>query len=468
MRRVFVVILLLAIVVAGIFGFRQLRQQQNQNALSELQTVAYTRSDLTATIGATGVVRSNQSTMLAWETSGTVEDVSIDVGELISTGDVLASLEKTSLPQNVILAAADLANAQQTLDDLLEPPTELELQQAQQAIAKAEESVRDTQRRVTNLQSNARQTDIDQARANVVLAQNKLDHAKKQFEPYEKKPEDNIIRATFQSKLAQAQQEYDNAVALLNNLLGTANPIDLNVAQSDLAVAQAQLADAQDSYQKLLDGPEQKDIDAAQARIDAAQATLDSQSIAAPFEGTITEIEIKPGDQVAPGTAAFRLDDLSHLYVDVQVSEVDINRIEVGQDVVLTFDAILAKEYHGVVTQVALVGTSDQGVVDFTVTVELEDADENVKPGMTAAVNIVVSQLQNVFVVPNRAVRVVDGQRVVYVLRNGSPQPVDVTLGASSDTESQVLDSQLKPNDQIVLNPPAQFDQNGPPPFVQR
>jgi HlyD family secretion protein len=468
MKKVVIILLLVALAAAGWFGYRRFRQQQSQAALSSLQTVAYTRGDLTATIGATGTVRSNQSTQLAWETSGTVEDINIEVGQQVSTGEVLASLAKTSLPQNVIMAAADLADAQQAMDDLLKPPTDLDLKQAQQAIANAEASVRDAEQRVANLQSNARQTDIDQAQANVVLAQNKLDHAKKQFEPYANKPEDNVIRATYQSKLAQAQKEYDNAVSLLNNLLGNANPIDLNVAESDMAVAKAQLADAQDSYQKLLDGPEQKDIDAAQARVDAAQATLEMQHITAPFDGTITEVQIKPGDQVAPGAVAFRLDDLSRLFVDVQVSEVDINRIQVGQEVILTFDAILAKEYHGVVSKVALVGTSDQGVVDFNVTVELKDADAAVKPGMTAAVNVVVSQLQNVYVVPNRAVRVLDGQRVVYVLRNGAPQPVDVTLGASSDTASQVLDSQLRPSDQIVLNPPVQFDQNGPPSFMGR
>jgi multidrug efflux pump subunit AcrA (membrane-fusion protein) len=70
--------------------------------------------------------------------------------------------------------------------------------------------------------------------------------------------------------------------------------------------------------------------------------------------------------------------------------------------------------------------------------------------------------------VPNRAVRVVDGNRVVYVLQNNQPVPVQITLGASSDTMSQVLSGDLKIGDLIVLNPPIQFNSNGgPPPFVQ-
>ncbi len=72
---------------------------------------------------------------------------------------------------------------------------------------------------------------------------------------------------------------------------------------------------------------------------------------------------------MAAGQTAFRLDDLSRLLVDVSVSEVDINSVAVDQPVTLTFDAILGKIYNGKVVEVAQVGTSDQGVVNFKVTV---------------------------------------------------------------------------------------------------
>ena len=71
-------------------------------------------------------------------------------------------------------------------------------------------------------------------------------------------------------------------------------------------------------------------------------------SISSPFAGTITEAQIKSGDKTSPGTIAFQIDDLSHLLVDVRVSEVDINRIQLNQEVTISFDAILNKEYHGV------------------------------------------------------------------------------------------------------------------------
>ena len=113
---------------------------------------------------------------------------------------------------------------------------------------------------------------------------------------------------------------------------------------------------------------------------------------------------------------------------------------------------------------VALAGNVQSGVVNFRVTVELQDADEFVRPALTAAVNLVVTELEDVLLVPNRAVRVVDGQRVVYVLRDAALLPVEVVLGASSETYSELIDGELQAGDSIVLNPPANaFDFSEPP-----
>ncbi len=172
-----------------------------------------------------------------------------------------------------------------------------------------------------------------------------------------------------------------------------------------------------------------------------------------------------PGDLVSVGTVAMTLDDLSRLLVDVEVSEVDINRVAAGQPVSLTFDGIPGRTYTGQVTEVGLTGTLAQGIVNFQVTVEILDADESVRPGMTAAVNIVVEQIEDVLLVPNRAVRVQDGQRIVYVLRNSQSVAVPIVLGASSDAESQVVEGDLAVGDLIVLNPPLELEQGGPGSF---
>jgi HlyD family secretion protein len=470
------------------------------------------RGALAATIGATGTVRANQSANLFWQTSGTVDQVKVGLGEQIERDQELANLAQTSLAQNVILAQADLVNAQKALDDLLN--SQVQSAQALQAVEIAEQALEDAQnpelaqaralkavadaqklveiaeRNLRIAQSNASQSSIDEAQANVTLAKDRLDRAREKYEPYASKPESNVTRATLLSELAAAQQQYDFAVRQLNSLLGTADETDLAVRQADLETAQAQLAeaerewerikdganpadislleaqleDARREWQRVKEGPDPADLAAAQARVAAAQATLDQARITAPFSGLITEVNSKPGDQVSPGTPAFRLDDLSHLWVDVEVSEVDINQVRVGQPAVLTFDAILAKEYQGEVVEVAPVGTEMLGVVNFKVTVELIEPDQDVRPGMTAAVEIIVSQLEDAVLIPNQAVRVEEGKRVVYTLdEDGALVSVAVTLGASSDTYSQLLEGDLEPGNVIVLNPPIDFFSGGPP-----
>ncbi len=101
-------------------------------------------------------------------------------------------------------------------------------------------------------------------------------------------------------------------------------------------------------------------------------------------------------------------------------------------------------------------------MVNFKVTVELTDADEQVKPGMTAAVNIIVEEINEAILVPNRAVRLVDGDRVVYVLVEGEPVKKDIRLGASSDIMSVVLVGDVKEGDLVILNPPVEFTPGGP------
>ena len=515
-RRWIIVIIVVVLAAVGLFAYGRYRATAGAAAQGNFQTEALALGDLTATVGATGVVHANQTANLTWQTTGTVGKVDVQEGEQVTTGQVLAELEQTSLPQSVILAQADLVNAKKALDDLLDSrlqqATALQsVEQAQQALedardpdqarARAAEALATAQKAVENAervfrssQSPASQSYIDEAQANVTLAKDELDRAKDRYLPYASRPEDDLTRARLLTVYAAAQQRYDAAVRQLNSLQGAASATDQAVAEANLAKAQAQFAqaqrewervkdgpssadislleaqleDAQREWERLKDGPDPDDIAAAEARLAAAQATLDQARLVAPFAGGITQVDNKVGDQVSPGSPAFRLDDLSRLLVDVQVSEVDINRIQPGQDVRVVFDAVPDREYPGKVKEVSLVGASNQGVVDFTVTVELTDADQAVKPGMTGAVNVVVDQLSGVPLVPNRAVRLLEGKRVVYVLKDGKPQPVDIVLGASSEAMSELLDGKLEIGDLIILNPPAVFDQNGPPPFVQQ
>jgi HlyD family secretion protein len=426
------------------------------------ETVPIQRGSLTATVGATGTVRPEQIALLTFKTSGTVGEVRVQEGSQVRAGDVLAVLADESLPSTVILARADLAAAEKALDDL--KASTLPLAQAQSALAEAQDALDKAQRRYTYNQEGNRATSdtIKAAKAKLAVARERMDAAKSAYDHSRGNLSDGGGKAQAWLAYTNAKQAYNTALAGYNWYVGHPSDIEQAKLEADVAVAQAQVDDAQREVERLKDGPDASDLAAAEARVAAARASMEQAFITAPFSGTVTSVEVQAGDQVAPGTEGFQLVDLSKMLVDVDVSEVDINRVKQGQPATMTFDAVPDKTYHGTIEEVATVGETVQGVVNFNVTVALEDDDADVRPGLTAAANLVVDQLENVLLVPNRAVRVRDGDRVVYVLKDGVITPVTVVLGTSSDTDSQVLSGDVAEGDQVVLNPPATLGQFGP------
>lgn len=421
--RVLLILLLVIAVGAGAFWFNRNR---NANAVSTYQTTPVQRGKLTATIGATGTVRAKQTAILVWQAAGTVDTVNVKVGDNVPSGFVMAFLSKASLPQSIILAEADLASAQKTLDDLLNSDTA----RAQAAIA------------------------LRDAQAAYDLAKKKRDGL------------DGLIDITEIVTKKRNTPFGVIEVKETKTYKGYADKTTIAKSDEQLALAQARLDDAQRTYDRLTSG-NSVEITSAEARISAAQATLNLARVTTPFGGIVTESYPLPGDLVGAGTAAFRIDDLSSLLVDVNVSEVDINSVAVGQPVTLTFDAILGRQYNGLVVEVAQTGTITAGVVSFKVTVELTDADLSVKPGMTAAVNITVKELTDVLLVPNRAVRLSEGERVVYILENDQPVKKTIRLGSSSDTMSVLAGGDVQEGDFVILNPPTELfgPGGGGPPF---
>lgn len=450
-KKYWIILLVVIVAVAAVVFWQSTKQAA---AGSTFQTSPAARGTLTASVGATGTVRAGQSASLTWQTSGRVETVSGNIGASVKTDDVLATLQQNSMSQAVILAEADLISAQKSLADLMASTTGLA--KAEQDLAVAKQAVEDAQTKVDGL-TYPRSTEnlVQQTQANIDLAKRDLTRAEDNYKLYAKKPDGDSTKAQALLTLTNARQRLTDLTNQYNYYTGTATNLDAEKYRADLAVAQAQQADAQREVDRLKNGPSADDIAAAKARVAAAQSTINQSKIIAPFNGVITQAEPLTGDMVSPGTIAFRLDDVSHLLVDLQISEVDINNVTVGQAVTMTFDAVQGKSYTGQVSRISQAGDSTGSGVNFTVTVELTGGDELVKPGMTAAVNITVREVQDALLVPNRAVRQVNGKRVVYILKDKLPVSVEVRLGATSDSNSEVVGGDLKEGDLIILNPPS-------------
>lgn len=457
-RRTIIIVIVSALGLAGLaFGIVSAQQRQ-QASTDNLQTFEISYGALSAVVDETGEVYAEQTAMMFWKTTGIVGEVTVELEEEVVAEQILATLNKSSLPQAIYLAQQELINAERALENLFEGAAEAAAS-SQLALANARDALDDAEYRWTLNQPGNRASDeeLKSAKAKVTIANKRLTQAKQRKDNASGK----IANAQAQISLTNSINQYQYAVWYLNWLKKGADEIEMAIFDANVAVGLANLEAAEREYDRLKDGPDPDDITMAEARIAAAHASLDMTSITAPFGGVITSVDVLPGDLVAPNTLAFRIDNLKNLLVDVGVSEIDINQIKVGQPVTLSFDAVLGKEYQGEVVEVSLVGVQQQGLVSFDVTIELLDADEDIRPGLTAAVEIVVRQVENALLVPNRAVRWVNGEQIVYLVSDGENVNISnlirvpVTLGASSDEFSEWIDGDIKEGDLVVFNPPS-------------
>jgi HlyD family secretion protein len=441
-----------ALLIVAVIVISSITNAKKAASTQTYQTSILERGNLVAVVGATGTVRANQTTSLYWQTTGRIEKINYALGDLVDEGDQLANLAQSSLPQAVISASAQLFNAQQALEQVERSTASrsdaaLALAQAQRAYNSALGNYWNG----TNTQGSDNQ--ITLTRAQLQIAENHIDDLQDLYDKMDELKDTDTKKAETLQYLAQARIDRDNIKKLLDYYEALPDTLDKQTLEAQLDVAKDNLADAQREYNRLKDGPDPAEVAAAQANVAALQATIDMAYLTAPFSGTVTEVNSMIGDLVNAGTVTFRIDDLSKMMVDIEVPEVDINSINAGQSATLTFDAIPNKEYTAKVTEVARVGEFIGGVAQFKVTLQLLDADEQVLPGMTAAVNIAVENKQDVLLVPNRAIRLVNDQYVIYIIRDGVKMMIPIEIGSTSDSSSEILSGDVHEGDEVILNP---------------
>ena len=192
------------------------------------------------------------------------------------------------------------------------------------------------------------------------------------------------------------------------------------------------------------------------------QDTMNNYTITAPISGTIIEKDAKVGDAVKTGDTLCIVYDLSYLEMSINVDELQISSISVGQQVQITADAVPDKTYVGTVTRVSMKGTSNGGTTTYPVSIRIDDTD-GLRPGMNANAEIVVAEANNALVVPNAAV--VRGSYVLVTKDSPSAANADTAMeapegfvyvpvktGVSDDDYTQIV-SGIQEGDTIGYDP---------------
>jgi HlyD family secretion protein len=480
-----------------------------------LKTAQVTSVTAVTSVESSGAVQAEQSASVFWKTTGAVAEVRVKAGDIVKAGDVLMTLDPASAPANVILAQADLVAAQKALDDLLHPSA-LALANAQKAVADAQDALEKARKELTYAENPAGQNLYDavadaqlalaNAQANLQLSNvsadveayrqavfvtnwyhQRYDEVKAE---YDKNPNSldmqNALKEAENKYLAQldkqltlelrihtdqanktdavakAQDKYDTALANLNAALAGPDATKLAQAQAKVAVAEANLVEAQSKLDELNNGADPNDLASATARLQAAQATVESLAIEAPFDGEVLVVNYRRGDAVSQTLAAALIANRSPLHVDVPIDEIQISQIQVGDEVTVTFDSLPGLTLLGSVAWINPVGSTVQGLVKYTVRVDVAGSDPRVLLGMTANVSIVTDVQAGALAVPLDAVQL-DGQGefVNRVKADGTLERVNVVSGQLQG-DLVIVAGDLKPGDTVQVVEPVPTNQGLP------
>jgi multidrug efflux pump subunit AcrA (membrane-fusion protein) len=442
-------ILLVIAVGAGIY---KAKFSKPKTAQTKVKYTTLEKTKVQTTISSSGAIKSGQGTNIYSNLSYNVASINVKVGDTVKKGDVLATIDTTTLEETI-------AEEEQTIA-ANNVKNQASLAQAQKNYDNAK-----------YLYDNNLNTDIVNAETALNKAKLTLDSDTKVYE-YDK---------TMLKNGNMSQHDVDTANDTVTN--------DQKAVDQDQVALEAASANAE------------KDIENDKAALDSAQAaandktaelTLESNKeklndakVVATVDGTITNVNCTVGVQ-ATG-ALFVIQDLSNLIVDADVDETDINQIKVGQKAEISTDASGSEVIDGTVTiaepvSVAASQSTDYSSsgssssksssssssssdstssdVTFKVEIQLSGQSDKVKVGMNSTVKIITSEKDNVYSVPYGAVVTQKGQSSVYAaVKQGNQyvvKEIPVTKGLESDTNVEIDGADLT-DGMIILDEPANY-----------
>jgi HlyD family secretion protein len=261
-----------------------------------------------------------------------------------------------------------------------------------------------------------------------------------------------IASAQAQIQLLQAQINQDQSQISDAGSSVYSLAINLNTDWAAYQDATQKLNSAVSTLYELERSPNTDDLAAAQANVQSAQAEVNSLKITAPYAGEVTTVGYQPGDSVNQSTPAIVLVDRSKLYVDLQIDESHVVKLNPGDKANISLEAMPNLKLSGSVSYINPVGTSNQGVVYYDVRVGIDQADSTILIGATADVTIYAGQAQNVLTVPVSAVGSDSKGEYVYVIgSDGNPKQVIVVSGQILPDNTVIVTGDLQAGETVGL-----------------
>jgi HlyD family secretion protein len=377
-----------------------------QGGQATQQLVKVERGDLTVTVSSSGNLELVNDSNLTFGIGGRVDKIYVKEGDNVSKGELLASLETDSLKLAVTQAQVAYSQAQSGVT------------QAQVALDTANYNLDQALGRYTWPDIETAQADVDDTKAYVEYASKNLSQASPQS------------AAMWQATLAFAQARLAAAEARLNAMITNYDTPEVAIKRSQVEVAQQALDLARQS------------VELAKQTLQQSQGQLDKAAIRAPFDGVIAKVNVDEGDTVSPAMPIIRIVDPRTAQLTVQVDEIDVATVEVGQRAKVTFDALPGIELTGKVKSISLLPADQAGVVVYDVKVSIDMAQgTGPRPGMSTTADIVTAERHDVLLVPERAItRDSQEKATVEVMSDGQIETRTIVTGISDGLQTEVLE----------------------------
>lgn len=425
--------------------------------------------DLSSEATASGELTARREAALTLTAAGTIAEVLVDVGDTAATGDPLVRLDTAALERNVesarqalaaqeanladltaapgaaelAAAEANVASTQAQLDDLLDGPSETELAGAEADVRAAQADLAAASARLSSGTAAADPEAVRAAQIELDLARQAATTAAEQHstilvtEPNAFISAEDLAEMEFNARaraqqanadLAAAQQAYDdlvngnptNVAASQAAVASSAAQRDAAQAQLDLlregpsatdvAAARSSLAQAQLQLERLQDGPSaveqtQAEVAVEQARISLqrAERALAEATLVAPFDGVITAVNARVGETA--GGVLVQMVDPGSLEVVLEVDEIDIAQVRIGQAAEITLETWPDEPIAAEVAAIAPEASAGGDLITYRVFLDVAETELPMRAGMTANARLVAQELTNVLLLPNQAIQ---------------------------------------------------------------
>jgi HlyD family secretion protein len=397
------------------------------------------------------------------EQDANVQDLAAAQGNLASALENLALVRAGPSNAEIAAARSNLSSTSARYEELLAGPSEAELLQLSAEMRRREVALAQAQEAYNAV---AWLNSVGMTPQAAELQQATIDY-------------ETAVANFEQATAAAAQSEIQSALSSMQSAQSQLDDLLRRPTEGDVAAAEAQVAQAQANLNALLEGATETELRDVQISLEQslvdlqeAYANLAKAQVSAPVDGTILTVDADVGRQGSRGMIVFTLADTTQLELTINVAEVDISQVELGQQSEITIDALPGQLFRGQVASIAPAGDASTNLVNYPVTIHLvsptdaaaaDIAASNeaagdvaslapVRAGMTAVATLVDtdSALRDGWLVPTSALREENGVTTVTVVRNGAELPVTVEAVGVQGEWTIVRADALAPGDEVI------------------